>query len=340
MPLESSANYIDDLVVTNPTSTDPASQGDDHIRLMKRVLKDTFPGLTAPVNLVGTTVPIGLISAWFGNAASIPAGWALCDGSTVERSDGGGDITTPNLLNKFIRTAGNDAAMGLTGGGSEKTTSEAGSHSHDASSGSAGAHVHTATAASAGSHSHTAQSAGAHSHTASSGAAGSHNHGGSTGAAGAIGTRTSGATALTVAQMPAHRHLVVNFNNSLNTLTSSNQVAIQSNQDYILKGSTQEANVGRTTSEGSGAGHTHSLPAVGSHSHSIETQGNHSHTVSVNSNGAHTHSTDSQGSHTHTLTVDSAGAHAHTVTVNSNGAHTHTVDVQPAYFNLYWIMKI
>jgi len=43
MGLES-ATYIEDLVVTNPPGNDLRSQGDDHIRLIKQVLKNTFPG--------------------------------------------------------------------------------------------------------------------------------------------------------------------------------------------------------------------------------------------------------------------------------------------------------
>lgn len=40
------ANFIDELVTTNPVGvTDPKSQGDDHLRLIKSVLKGTFPGL-------------------------------------------------------------------------------------------------------------------------------------------------------------------------------------------------------------------------------------------------------------------------------------------------------
>lgn len=44
MPLES-ATYISDLVSTNPVGTDTESQGDDHLRLLKAVLKATFPNL-------------------------------------------------------------------------------------------------------------------------------------------------------------------------------------------------------------------------------------------------------------------------------------------------------
>lgn len=45
MPLET-GDYLDNLVVTNPVgSTDPKSQGDNHLRLIKAALKNTFPGM-------------------------------------------------------------------------------------------------------------------------------------------------------------------------------------------------------------------------------------------------------------------------------------------------------
>jgi hypothetical protein len=46
---------IDDLVITNPTSSDPKSQGDDHLRNLKIALKNAFPGFTSSVVVVGTT---------------------------------------------------------------------------------------------------------------------------------------------------------------------------------------------------------------------------------------------------------------------------------------------
>lgn len=42
------ATYIADLQPVNPPSTDPRSQGDDHIRLIKQVLQTTFPSATHP----------------------------------------------------------------------------------------------------------------------------------------------------------------------------------------------------------------------------------------------------------------------------------------------------
>ena len=42
--------YIDDLVSSNPVgASDPKSEGDDHIRGIKNVLKLTFPQLTGPM---------------------------------------------------------------------------------------------------------------------------------------------------------------------------------------------------------------------------------------------------------------------------------------------------
>lgn len=43
--------YISDLVESNPTATDPKSQGDDHLRLIKSALKATFPNLTGAVTV-------------------------------------------------------------------------------------------------------------------------------------------------------------------------------------------------------------------------------------------------------------------------------------------------
>lgn len=43
-------NYIDDLVVTNPLSTDKRRFGDDHFRLVKTVLKNTFPNADGAIN--------------------------------------------------------------------------------------------------------------------------------------------------------------------------------------------------------------------------------------------------------------------------------------------------
>jgi hypothetical protein len=53
MPLES-GTYIDSLVATNPTGTDPKSQGDDHLRLIKAAVKATFPNIAGAVTPTDT----------------------------------------------------------------------------------------------------------------------------------------------------------------------------------------------------------------------------------------------------------------------------------------------
>lgn len=50
MSLES-ATYINQLNVLNPTGTDMVSTADDHIKLIKSTLKNTFPNITGPVNI-------------------------------------------------------------------------------------------------------------------------------------------------------------------------------------------------------------------------------------------------------------------------------------------------
>ena len=51
----------------------------------------------------------GMIMLWSGSIASIPSGWALCDGSSG----------TPNLQNRFIVGAGNTYAVNATGGSAD-----------------------------------------------------------------------------------------------------------------------------------------------------------------------------------------------------------------------------
>lgn len=63
MALEA-ASFIDELVTTNPVAGDNVSQGDDHLRLLKTVLKGSFPNLTRAtyleqdrVDLASATTP-------------------------------------------------------------------------------------------------------------------------------------------------------------------------------------------------------------------------------------------------------------------------------------------
>lgn len=69
-------------------------------------------GDTGPQGPVGQ-MPSGVIILWSGSVASIPQGWALCDGTK----------NTPNLRDRFVVGAGTTYAPGATGGSTQ--------HRHD-----------------------------------------------------------------------------------------------------------------------------------------------------------------------------------------------------------------
>lgn len=71
--------------------------------------------------ITNSAIPAGVILLWSGSIASIPAGWALCDG-------GNG---TPNLQDRFVVGAGSAYAVAATGGSANAVVV---SHSHTATS--------------------------------------------------------------------------------------------------------------------------------------------------------------------------------------------------------------
>jgi microcystin-dependent protein len=142
MALES-ATHIADLNAANPLSTDTVSQADDHLRLIKQVLKTTFPNLNAPVTStpaqLNNPVPLGVIVMWSGAVNAVPAGWALCNGTNG----------TPDLRDRFVVGAGSTYAVGAIGGANTVTltSGQMPSHTHSVTgaTGSAGEHTHTIT---------------------------------------------------------------------------------------------------------------------------------------------------------------------------------------------------
>ena len=61
MGLES-ATYISELDSANPTATDPISQGDDHLRLIKAVLKNQFSGLSGTTAVTADGAEMNLLN--------------------------------------------------------------------------------------------------------------------------------------------------------------------------------------------------------------------------------------------------------------------------------------
>jgi microcystin-dependent protein len=72
---------------------------------------DNIYGIVGVQTAVGTTIPTGMISLWYGSIGSVPSGWYLCDGSNG----------TPDLRDKFIIGAGGSYAVAATGGASSAT---------------------------------------------------------------------------------------------------------------------------------------------------------------------------------------------------------------------------
>ena len=116
MGLETTVNFISDLNPLNPAEGDLAKDGDNHIRLIKTAVKQTFPNITGAVTatqselnklaglstssaelafLVGAAsniqaqidslIPAGVITEFGG--VSAPSGrWLLCNGQAVSRT--------------------------------------------------------------------------------------------------------------------------------------------------------------------------------------------------------------------------------------------------------------
>ncbi len=89
--------------------------------------------LTVKSNVTATafvgygTIPIGGIVMWSGATNAIPAGWALCDGTTNNNH------ATPDLRNRFVVGAGARYAVGDTGGADTVTltTNQMPAHTHN-----------------------------------------------------------------------------------------------------------------------------------------------------------------------------------------------------------------
>jgi len=64
------ATYISELSATNPLGTDPISEGDDQIRLVKSVLQSQFTSLGAAA-VTGTAAELNLIDGYTGTTAEL-----------------------------------------------------------------------------------------------------------------------------------------------------------------------------------------------------------------------------------------------------------------------------
>jgi hypothetical protein len=97
-----SASFIDDLVATNPTTTDFLYEGDDHIRLIKAVLLASFPNVGAAVTLTHTQINSALQTSTSGQ-------WSLMNSTTVSGTpsvvdfvNGTGGVVISALYDQYL----------------------------------------------------------------------------------------------------------------------------------------------------------------------------------------------------------------------------------------------
>lgn len=271
MPLES-ASYIHELEVTNPASNDALAQADDHLRLIKSTLKNTFPKLDGPVT--ATSAELNDTKALRTDVKALQDGKVSKAGDTIS-----GNLQVAGAINAaYVQQGGNvlvprGTVVMWAGGLSNIPAGWAlcdgrvvdGLQTPDLrdrfivgaglnyAMGQAGGSVYATFNTSAN---------GAHGHTAWTDAQGAHAHGGAT-----------APHQLTVDQIPPHDHQEFCGQGSGNSYTAWN----------ILNGSVRQGMSMWTGQTGGGQPHQHGIYADGNHAHNVgvSVEGNHAHSVTI-----------------------------------------------------------
>ena len=114
MPVET-ATYISQLSATNPLGTDPISEGDDQIQLVKSVLQAQFTSLGAAA-VTATAAEVNLIDGYTGTTAELNTLDVTTQGtsevSKVLTADASGDVTIADGAYDFD-IASHDGTNGL-----------------------------------------------------------------------------------------------------------------------------------------------------------------------------------------------------------------------------------
>ncbi len=125
MPLED-ANFISELNPAWPLGTDSINQGDDHDRVTKKAVVQSFGNIDKAVTAsaddlntitdaatTGVLVPTGAILPYA--AASPPNGYLLCDGAAIDPQFSDLialiGLNTPDLRGQFLRGWSSDTAQ-------------------------------------------------------------------------------------------------------------------------------------------------------------------------------------------------------------------------------------
>jgi hypothetical protein len=301
-------------------------------------------------------VPIGLIAPWYGSSGSIPSGWALCNGNSHPRTDGGGSITTPDLRAKFIRgadgnTAPSPVAVGRTGGSNNVTLSTANLAPHDhgvtVNDGNAN-HSHGGSQSSA-QHTHGGLSNisnAPHNHADTGQTSVNHSHGGDSSSNNSNHTHIADSvealhTHVTNTGYAPHTHSVRDTRGYVYSVAGpTGYFGHEGNTSVVCTLSNAPHNHGR--SNNTQAPHSHGVTGysnAGSHTHEVQNANTPHRHQTANNNAPHNHSTPQiQAPHSHNVGAVDA-PHGHTAS-SSNTGSGQSFSVLNRYYALFYIMKI
>ena len=246
MSLETFTGYIPALVQSNPTAVDPKSEGDDHLRGIKKTLSVTFSGFVDNESVEVTAGQINNVVSQGGFLPGMvqafafqtpPAGWLKCNAQAVSRTEyaalfaaigtayGAGDGSTtfnlPETRGLFVR--GWVDVDGYVDYGRVFGTNQASNNLE---------HTHATTVSGGTPHTH-AVTGGAHTHTVTAAVvSGSGINGGgnfSSHSNQSI-TTSSSAHTHTVSNESAHTHTVTNAISGINESRPTNVV-----MSYFIK---------------------------------------------------------------------------------------------------------
>ncbi len=258
--------------------------------------------LTSIGSTMSWSPPTGVIVMWSGTIATIPSGWALCDGT-------GG---TPNLVNSFVKGVATSVTNpGGTGGAA--THAPAGTNSALTFTGASG----STSSDSAGTPAGTNANESAHTHSVTSNVSGTLTP---------AGTVAWPAGVPTAANESAHTHAVT-------------QSAITTTK-FTTNASGSAAYTGGgvvTTPTGAGSAHTHTLswpagvPTFTGSTNQAVTMANPAVTSAGGSAHAHTFTGSALSGHSHTVTPSG--------TINTPVFTGSSANTEPVYYAVAFIIK-
>ena len=124
--------HIDDLDQTNPASTDGIGQADDHIRLIKKTLLNTFPNITGPVlstqdelnitdGLTSSTAELNTLDGYTGDVSDFNK-LASVTASASELNKLDGVTASTSEINKLDGVSATTAELNTMAGITSSTT--------------------------------------------------------------------------------------------------------------------------------------------------------------------------------------------------------------------------